>query len=140
MNNHYEPDSDAPDTSKLTEQHLRQRIAELEVKLSNALDALKPFAYAAMDSDVERCLMDDELCVYAPDECTFMFASENQDRLTVSDLHKAFSVYGSLTGKSTESQPHQLSMMTCQVCGTPAMHLHSDGEKRYCETCWKKRG
>ena len=32
--NHYEPDTDAPDTSKLTEQQLRQRIAELEEELT----------------------------------------------------------------------------------------------------------
>lgn len=44
MNNHYEPDTDAPDTSKLTEQQLRQRIAELEAenrKLANRVDNLE---------------------------------------------------------------------------------------------------
>lgn len=100
MNNYHEPDTDAPDTSKLNEEQLRSRIAELEAQLAQVLDALKPFAMAAKDEDVKGNIGDRALHIrYMPYEFTVITIPDNGDELRVEHLQTALSVYNHLTVK-----------------------------------------
>lgn len=106
MNNHYEPDTDAPDTSKLNEEQLRSRIAELEAQLAQVLDALKLFAMAAKDEDVGHCSSDAELYVYAPTldyGYEYMTVYADLDALKAQHLHHAAEVYTHLTVKANSA-------------------------------------